>query len=254
LLFRVVRDYPSDRLFETDFLRPSRSYYSLALSGLFYNVAIWADKFVFWFSPKTGDPVFGNIRSSVVYDIPVILAYLSLIPGIAVFFLKIEVEFAEEYDNYYRAVRDWGRLEDLYRLANKMIEGARATLYETLRAQGIGTVFIIFSERVIFKLLKIPLLYIPLFNVLLVGALLQLAFMVIFALLSYFDRRHELVVITSLFAFGNLGLSIISQLLGPYFYGYGYALSLLVSVVAGMLLLRRFLGEIHYRTYMLSSR
>jgi len=253
LIYRVIRDYPSDRLFELDFLSRRRSYYSLALSGFFYNLGIWADKIVFWFSPITGDNVFANIRASVVYDIPVILAYLSLVPGIAVFFLKIEVEFAQEYDNYYRAVREWGHLEDLYRLANKMIEGVRTTLYETLRVQGIATVLILFFEEHIFRLLKIPILYIPLFNVLLIGALLQLAFMVVFALLSYFDRRREILIISFLFAFGNFILSAVSQLLGPFFYGYGYVVSLLVATVVGMVFLRRFTGEIHYRTYMLSS-
>ena len=253
LIYRVIRDYTSDRLLEFEFLSRRKSYYSLALAGLFYNVGIWIDKVVFWFSPLSGDNVFANIRASVVYDVPVILAYLSLVPGIAIFFLKIEVEFATEYDEYYRAVREWGKLEDLYRLANKLIEGAKSTLYETLRVQGIATVLILLLERELFKLLKLPALYIPLFNILLVGAVLQLAFMVIFALLSYFDRRRELVVISFTFAFFNFSLSVLSQLLGPFFYGYGYALSLLIAVIVGMVLLRRFMGEIHYRTYMLGA-
>jgi uncharacterized membrane protein len=70
LIVRIVKDYSSDRLFELDFLKKNRSYYTLALSGFFYNAGIWADKFVFWFSPLTGDPVFANIRSSIVYDMP----------------------------------------------------------------------------------------------------------------------------------------------------------------------------------------
>ncbi len=253
LIFRVIKDYSSDRIFELDFLRRNRSYYSLAVTGFLYNFAIWIDKLVFWFSPATGDNVFANIRASVVYDVPVILAYFSIVPGIAVFFLKIEVEFATEYDNYYRAVREWGHIEDIYRLGNKMIEGAKATLYETLRIQGIATILILFVEDYIFRLLNISRVYLPLFNILLVGALLQLGFMVLFAILSYFDRRRDILIICATFAFGNLTLSVVSQLLGPYFYGYGYAISLLIADVVGMVLLRRFLSELHYRTYMLGN-
>ncbi|RLJ70110.1 putative membrane protein [Hydrogenivirga caldilitoris] len=253
LTYRVVRDYTSDRLFELDFLKKGRSHYSLLLSGFFYNFGIWADKLVFWFSPYTGDPVFANIRSSVVYDIPVIFAYVSLVPGLAIFFLKIEAEFFAEYDNYYRAVREWGRLEDLYRLGNKMIEGAKATFYETLRAQGIAVILILLLEEAVFKLFKLSLVYIPMFNILLIGALLQLSFMVLFALLSYFDRRKDILIISGVFASGNLLLSVLSQILGPYFYGYGYALSLLISSVIGMILVRRFLSEVHYRTFMLAD-
>ncbi|NPB06980.1 MAG: exopolysaccharide Pel transporter PelG [Aquificae bacterium] len=250
LVYRVFSDYPSSRLLEFDFLNPKRSYYSLALTGLFYNLAIWADKFVFWFSPITGEAVFANIRTSVVYDIPVILAYLSLIPGIAVFFLKIEGEFAEYYEEYYKAVREWGQLEQLYRLAQKMVDSARTVFYDTLRVQAITDIFILFGVKPLFRLLKIPYLYIPLFTVLLIGATLQLAFMVIFALLSYFDRRRDLTYISLTFLVLNFTLSVLTQLLGPYFYGYGYLLSLLFSTALGMTFLRRFLHEVHYRTYM----
>jgi len=253
LIYRVIKDYASNRLFELDFLNRNRSYYSLALVGFLYNFGIWVDKFVFWFSPITGDNVFANIRASIIYDVPVILAYLSLVPGIAVFFLKVEVEFATEYDNYYKAVREWGTLEDLYRLGNKMIEGIRATLYETMRVQAIATVLIFFIEEYVFEFLHVSKVYIPLFNVLLLGALLQLGFMVVFAILSYFDRRKYLLWMTAVFAFTNLVFTIGSQYMGPYFYGYGYVLSLLVSMLLGMLFLRRFLSELHYRTYMLGS-
>ncbi|WP_457600447.1 exopolysaccharide Pel transporter PelG [Hydrogenivirga sp.] len=253
LVFRVIRDYSSTHLFELDFLSRKRSYYSLAATGLFYNLGIWIDKFVFWFSPITGDTVFANIRASMIYDVPVILAYFSLVPGIAVFFLKIELEFATEYDNYYKAVREWGHVHDLYRLGNKMIEGVRSTLYETLRVQAIAVIFILFLEEYIFELLKISKVHIPIFNILLIGALLQLGFMVIFAVLSYFDRRMDILWLTLIFVLGNFVLTILTQVLGPYFYGYGYTSSLLIAVVAGMILLRRFLGELHYRTYMLGD-
>lgn len=253
LALRVIKDYGSEDLLDFEFLSRKKSFYSLAFIGLFYNLAIWIDKFVFWFSPLTGEPVFANIRASVLYDIPVIFAYLSLIPGIAVFFMKLEVEFAYYYDQYYDAVREWGTLEDLYRLANKMIDSAKALIYETLRVQFIFSFLLFLLQENLFKLLKISYAYLPLLNVLMVGAILQLAFMVIFALLSYFDRRKEMLIITSLFFLLNFTLSLLTQFLSPFFYGYGYTVSLLISDFVGLILLRRFLHEVHYRTYMLSD-
>lgn len=249
LLIKMIIDYPTDKLIEWDFLKKDRSYYSLALTGFFYNFAIWIDKIIFWFNPLTGENVFANIRFSVVYDIPVILAYISLIPGIAIFFLKIEVQFFTEYDNFYKAVIGSGKLEDLYRLANKMIEKAQVVYYEALRIQGIALIVFISLEEKLLKFLNIPLLYIPLLNVLLVGALLHLGFMVLFALLSYFDRRREILMMSFIFATGNFFLSLISQFLGPYYYGYGYGLSLLIALIVGKIMLRRFLREILYRTF-----
>lgn len=249
LIIRMILDYSSDRLFEFDFLKKRKFYYSLGVTGFFYNLGIWADKFIFWFNPSTGQQVFGNLRASVLYDIPVILSYICLIPGIAVFFMKLEVEFAESYDNYYRAVRDWGRLDDLYRLGNKVIDSARTTFYDTLRAQGIGAILIFFFEEKIFDFFKLPSIYIPLFNILFTGAILQLSFMVIFALLSYFDRKKQIALMSVIFSIGNIIFSLLTQFLGPYYYGYGFGLSLLIATTTGILFLRRFLNDIHYRTF-----
>ncbi|RUM32417.1 MAG: hypothetical protein DSY32_00055 [Aquifex sp.] len=249
LIIRIIKDYPSNRLFELDFLSKKKSYYSLAFTGFLYNLAVWIDKFLFWFNPLTGERIFGNIRASVIYDQPVIIAYLTLVPGLAIFFLKIEAEFFLDYDNFYRAVGEWGTLEDLYRLGNKLVDSTRAVYYEALRSQGTFSVMIFFLEDKIFSLLKIPLLYTPLFNILMVGTVLQLAFMVLFAILSYFDRRKEILYISLSFASLNFFLTLLSQHLGPYYYGYGFSLSLLFSVILGMYLLGRFLNEILYRTY-----
>jgi uncharacterized membrane protein len=253
LLYRVLLDYPSYKVLEFDFLNPRRSYYSLALTGFFYNLGVWVDKFVFWFSPMTGDPLFANIRTSVVYDIPIILSYMSIIPGLAVFFLKTEAEFAERYDEYYDAVRNFGSLQQLYFFANKMILSVRDAFYDTLRIQLVADVGIYFFELPIFYLLKLPPLYIPLFNILLVGATLQLLFMVLFTLFSYYDRKKTLAILTGLFALLNAILSALSQYLGPYYYGYGYTVSLLIVVILGMIILSRFLNEIHYRTFMIKE-
>lgn len=253
LMWEIVGYYPSNNLLDWDFLKSNRSYYILALVGFFYNFGIWIDKIIFWISPYTGSTVLGNIRASVIYDVPVLLSYLCLIPGIAIFFLKTEAEFAVDYDNYYDAVRWWGRLSDIYKMGNRMILEVQSVFYDTLIIQGIFLILILFAERFLFKLARVPELYIPLFNVLLIGAILQLGFMVIFAILSYFDRKKELMIITTIFGLLNLCLTIVTQKLGPFYFGYGYVMSLLVSDLIGMILLRSFLDEIHYKIFMLNS-
>ncbi len=253
LILRIAKEFPSDRLLDMHFIRNAKNYKYFMLAGFFYNLGIWIDKIIFWFSPYTGDNIFANIRASVVYDFPVILAYLSLIPGIAIFFIKVELEFARFYEKYYDAVREWGRLEDIYSLGNRMIDSAKSIIHEVLRIQVIVTLFIIFIEEYIFSLLNMPLLYLPLFNILLVGALLQLTFMVVFALLSYFNRQKEMFIATFTLTLSNISFTIISQILGPYFYGYGYVISLLISVALGMWLIGRFLSDLHYRTFMLGN-
>jgi len=250
LAMRVIWEFSSDRMFSLEFLNKKFSFYSLAFIGLFYNIGIWIDKIVFWFSPYTGTPVLDNIRTSFIYDIPVLLSYVSIIPGMGVFFLKLEAIFAPEYENFYKAVRSWGGLEELYNLANKMIEEVRATFYDTIRIQALFAFIVFFIEKWIFQLLRVPFSFFPVFNVLLIASLLQLSFIVLFSFLSYFDRKVENLILTLFFASTNALFSYITQLLGSDFYGYGYLISLLFSNILGMFMLRRFLNEILYKTFM----
>ena len=82
------------------------------------------------------------------------------------------------------------------------------------------------------------------------GTYLQLIFMAILAILNYFDRKIEAMVSSVIFAITNFIFSLITVYLGPYYYGYGFVYSLLVSNVVAIILLRRFLDEVHYRTFM----
>lgn len=246
----VWREYPSDTLVEWDFLRKGRSYPELAFMGLGLNFALWVDKFLFWGNPVTGESVLGNFRASPLYDVPVFLAYLSLVPGFAVLFLKLEVDFSRAYDAYYRAARSWGTLGDLFRLQRGLLESAQATFSDTLRAQAVFIVLFVALERSFLKYLSVEGLSLSLLRTLFLGAFLQLALFALWGLLSYFDRRKELLWTAILFALLNGCLTWVTLRLGPALYGYGYVASLGVVVVLAFQFLRRFLDEIHYWTFM----
>lgn len=250
LVSYMIKNHDSDNLLRFDFFDKSQIYISLIFSGFFYNLGVWVDKFVFWFTPFTSIEVLGPIRSSLVYDIPMFLAYISIAPGMAIFFLKLEVEFAEYYDRYYRSVREGATLPKIYEYGDEMILSARNVILDTMRIQGIAFVIFLLFDKFLLSLFKISLLYIPLLHILMLGTYLQLVFMSILALLNYFDRKMESMVSSLIFAVSNFIFSLITIYLGPYYYGYGFVFSLLVSNIVAIILLRRFLNEVHYRTFM----
>lgn len=250
LLGYIIKSEDSKDLVRFDFLNVENVYISLSFTGFFYNLGVWIDKFIFWFTPVTSVEVLYPIRASVVYDIPMFLAYLSIAPGMAILFLKLEAEFAEYYDRYYRSVREGATLQKLYELGDEMIISARSVFFDTLRIQGIAYVLFFLFDSLLFKMFKISLLYLPLFHVLMLGTFLQLILMALLALLNYFDRKMESLYVSIVFFVSNLIFSYVTILLGPYFYGYGFVFSLLVSNLVAIFLLRRFLNELHYRTFM----
>ncbi len=116
--------YPSNRVVNFSFLK--KGHKILIPIGIFYNFGVWIDKFIFWFSPDTGTMVIEPFRSSIVYDIPMFLAYLAITPGMGYFFLKLEGEFAVYYIKYYEAIINGDTLERIYELGHDMIGAARS--------------------------------------------------------------------------------------------------------------------------------
>lgn len=90
LLSRIYGGFSASRLIAFDLFRREFRYPDLMLIGLLYNVAIWIDKIIFWYWPSTGQKVLGPLHASVIYDIPIFLAYLAITPGMAVFLLRVE--------------------------------------------------------------------------------------------------------------------------------------------------------------------
>lgn len=55
----------------------------------------------------------GPLRTSILYDLPILFAYLSIIPGMAVFPVRIEADFAERYERAYEAIRGGETLQHI---------------------------------------------------------------------------------------------------------------------------------------------
>lgn len=246
----LIYTYPSEKIIEFDFLRKKRRYPLYMLTGFFYNLGIWMDKFVFWISPHTSYTVIGPLRASVVYDLPVFFAYLTIVFGMATLFFRIEADFYEDYDKYYRAVREGETLERIITLAKNLAKNTKQYIWDILKTQIIASIVIYMLAEELFSALSISYIYIYTFSILLVGTLLLLLFISFLIILFYFDRQKETVYLTLIFLVLNGLLSYISILLGPFFYGYGFTLALLISNIIAFLFLRRFIRRINYETFM----
>jgi uncharacterized membrane protein len=251
LLGTIIQHYPSDRLFAFGFFKRRKVFVSLVFSGLFFNLGVWIDEFVFWFSPGVSQHVIGAFRSSLLYDLPVFLSYISIAPGMAMFLLRLETDFAKKYDDYYNAVREGETLERIYIHGNRLSDSARTSLFEIVRFQTIITLIIYIFSEPIFDLIGFPKIFLPLFHIDLVGAELQLLLMSELALFFYLDKRKSVLILTFLFVLLNGSLSQLTVWMGAYYFGYGFAGSLLIVSTVGLLMLSKDLKRLHYETFML---
>lgn len=251
MLALVVRGYPSDRLIAFDFLRPSQAHYSLAVTGFFFNLAIWADKLLFWINPGTSEPVIGPLRSSIIYDLPIFLAYLAIVPGMAIFLVRVETDFAEQYDAFYDAVREGDTLTHIEHFKDRMVYAVRQGIYEILKVQGLTVVVLLLIGPSLLRWIGISPLYLQLYGVDLVSVSVQVLFLAILNVFFYLDQRRVALGLALLFAVTNVLFTLLTQILGAAFYGYGFALAVTLSSFVGLGILSRKLNRLEYETFML---
>jgi uncharacterized membrane protein len=247
----VWREYPPARLIEFDFLRAGRRQPWLLPTGLFFNAAVWADKFLFWLSPGTGERVIGDLRASVIYDTPIFLAYFTLIPGMAVFLLRMEVDFVRAYDRYYGAVREGGALTAIRAYRTEMVVTAREGIYDIIKIQGFTLLVLIALGPSLLAFFRIPTLYFPLLAIDSVGVGLQLLIMAGLNILFYLDRLRMAAAVGAAMLLANLAFSYLSLMLGPFFYGYGFVLAMLLTTLLVLTVTDRVLDKLNYTTFML---
>ncbi|MEJ0003949.1 MAG: exopolysaccharide Pel transporter PelG [Pararobbsia sp.] len=247
----IYRNYPSERFVAFEVVDRRFAYPSLVFVGFLYNLGIWLDKFMFWFGPGTGQPVIGPLRASAIYDIPVFISYLCVMPGMAVFLVRIEADFVEFYDAFYDAVRSGATLAHIQESRDMMVRAVRAGLYEILKIQAVVILLIFAFGDWLLEQLGISTLYAPLLRIDVIAASLQVLFLGALNVFFYLDQRRTVLGLSLMFVLLNGVLTALTLHYGPATYGYGFAGALLLSVLASVYLLDRKFDGLEYETYML---
>lgn len=248
----IWRNYPSNRYLSGGFFNWHQLYGSLVFVGLFFNLGVWVDKFMFWYS-DAGQSVIGPLHASLIYDIPIFIAYLSVIPGTAMFLLRIETDFVEHYNGFYEAIRSSGTLREIQEMQGRMVQSTRAGLYEIFKIQALVCLLIIAFGEELLNAIGISTLYVPLLQVDTVAAGLQILFLATLNIFFYLDRRGIVLKLTALFLILNAGLTGLTLWLGPSTYGYGFAGALLIILVVSIFWLDRCFKKLEFRTYMMQK-
>jgi len=251
MLVMIFQEYSANYLIRFDFLQLSNIYPILIFIGVFFNMGVWIDKWIFWFAPTTSDDVNGVLRASIIYDLPIFLAYLSIIPGMASFLLRLETDFVFNYQNYYSAVNDGATLAQIEDKREIMTHSIRNAYFEIIKVQGVTVLLFFVMAEDIIKWLDLSPLYVHLYYIDLLATAVQVLFLATLNIFFYFNFLKEAFWMSlGLFAL-NLVLSITTIFLGPAFYGYGFAIAIFITTLWGMFVLNNKLERLEYITFML---
>ena len=252
-LHHIVREYPGHSLLKFEFLRNRRNFYILFAVGTLYYLAVWVDKFIFWFVPYTSEAVIGPLRASIIYDLPIFLAYLFILPGMAVFLVTMEADFAEQHERFYRAVREGDTLMHIEYRRDQMVYAARQGIYEIFKVQGLTVALCLLWGRDLLHVVGISPLYIHLFYIDVVAVSVQVLLMAILNVLFYLDARREVLIITAFFFITNLIFTFATLHLGAETFGYGFAASVTLSAFLSLFILSHKFNRLEYETFMLQN-
>jgi uncharacterized membrane protein len=249
LSVQIFNEFPYRHKLEFYFLSYFKQFPELAFIATFFNIGVWADKFVFWASPATRDHIHASLYASYIYDVPVFLAYLFIIPSLAMFTIRIETSFYVAYKKYYMSILNNHPFFSLEERRKNIVDVLKLSLGRMIAFQGTITIIGLIAAPAIYEWLGMSAINLGIFQISILSTFLLSLMLALLILMLYFDYRLDALFMSACFAVTNTAFSLISIKLGFSYYGFGYFFSTLVSLIVGFLLFNYRLYSLHYYTF-----
>ena len=247
----IARRFPSKALVSFEFLDRRRAYFTLAATGFLYNLGIWIDKLLFWFTPSTSEPVLGpaarldHLRHPDLPRVPVDRPRDGRVPRAGRDRVRRAVRRLLR-----RGPRGRARCADIRRRRDRLTLAVKRGVSDIFKVQGITVLILLLAAPRLLDAVGISPLYLQLFSVDLAGVAMQVLMLAVFNVLFYLDQRRTTLALSATFAVLNAALTVATQHAGPPFYGYGFALSTALTSLIGLLLTSRALDRLEADTFM----
>jgi len=243
----IVRGMEAGGVRDFTVFRALRTFPRLVGVGLFYNAAIWVDKMIFWFLDGTGPHPL--VQFHPLYDTCCFLAYLTVVPALAVNLVRLETSFYETYRAYYGSILAGTPLAFIEDKRERMFETLQESTIRLLRVQGAITVLLIIFAPFLIQILELPPLAVRVFRLACLGAFFHVMLLLTILMQMYFDLRAQAMGTSLVFLVLNAGLAWWSVEMGPATYGVGYCAAAFLSLLLGYALLHRSLERLDYLTF-----
>lgn len=247
LIIGISKEFKFNGFFSSEYFKYIKLFPYIMFTGLFYNLGLWSDKLIGWF--VLGKKVFGNFRALTVYDTPVFIAYLSIIPSLAYFLIQSETKFFLTHRKFFDSITKESLTnilqykQDLWIILKKSIRKLFIIQFTTSL---LGSVFAHFIGR--FFGLSAESVFI--LRILFFAAGFQVLFLYIIIFMMYFDLSRLSFYMVLIFFLLNTGLNILFIVFPVLPLGSGYLISIGCSFIFGLFLLLHSVSDIEYKIFM----
>jgi len=248
LSVRVSHEFPS--FYPTE--NAVRNYWYtmpwLCICGLCYNAALWADKFILWlYTGKKSAP--GPFFAPTDYDTCYFWAYLTIVPAMTIFLIRIETSFYGYYSEFFGAVTDGAPLKIIEQRRDDVAASLLLSITRLLKIQGGISALAIFLAPYMLQYAGMSPDLVTLLRIAFLGAFIQSLFLIEVIIVLYFDWKKLAGALSLLALVLNTVCTVIFYYFGYKYLGFGCLVAFLTSLVVGAWILERRLKELIFDTF-----
>ena len=231
LILRLLVEFEPSGTVSWPLFKAFKTYWPLAFTGLFLNAGVWVDKMVFWWSHE-GEVINGAIMSYRLYETCTFLAYLTVVPSMGFFLIKIETDFYERYRQFFQAISEKKSFATIHGIKRRMSTALTEGMRGVLIIQGAVTGLMLYLAPWFIDLLDFTPMALGLIRVSMLGSMVMSFFMLLVIMILYLDLRWQTLLLSTMFLILNALGSWITLQLGFAYYGYGFTYASLICVLA----------------------
>ena len=220
----LLNYFPKSQGSSFNFLRWFDRYRSLALSGGFVNIGLFAHLVIMYFGPLQVQ-VEGLFYGAPYHDVPALCAFFSILVTTVNFVTSVEVRFYPTYRNYYGLFNDNGAIRDIDQAEEEMLDTLEKELVFDGHKQLIATVIFLVAGSIILQYTALGFndTSIGIYRFLCVGYGIYAVANSAMLILLYFEDYAGALMGTAAFALVSVVLTVLQNLFGSVeYFGLGF--------------------------------
>lgn len=242
------RYFPQSRKHPWLFLQWVDQFLPLALTGLLTTIGLFAHLVITWCGPL-GIKVKGLFYGAPYYDVPAMLAFLTILITTVNFVVSVEVNFYPTYRSYYSLLNDGGTVKDITVAENEMLAVLNRELHYTALKQLLVTAAVISLEKTVLNALPLGFndAMHGYFRVLCVGYALYAVGNTVMLILLYFTDYSGALTASALFAGSTVVFTVIGQFFTTSLFGFGFLMGASLFAIYATFRLASYTDNLPYR-------
>ena len=247
LINLLMREFGRPARWDWGALKYVTAHPALIAIGLLQTLGFWIDKFMFWGSDLSVEAA--GFVTAPKYDSSTFLGFLTAVPAIVHFFVRIEADFSERFHEFFDRVFFRSSLDEIRAAATTLREAVLTALRDIFLIQGVITFVCAFFGVEILSALGLPLSQIGIYRFSVIGALFLVFMLFTNVMLLYLDCQRQALISCATFFAVNVVLTAVSQQLGYPFYGLGFAAAALCGLATSLVQLMDQLYNLERMTF-----